>query len=80
MLNYNDALDLILNCSKLISPETEKVHILEAEGRILADDIISDIDLPPFDNSSMDGYAIEFNPEIREWDVIDEISAGNYKQ
>lgn len=37
----------------------EKVHLTVAFGRILAEDIYSDIDLPPFPNSSMDGYAIK---------------------
>ena len=38
--------------------ETERISLLEADGRVLARDIRSPIDLPPFDNSAMDGYAI----------------------
>jgi len=38
--------------------ETETVDLLEATGRILAEDVISDIDLPGFDRSTMDGYAV----------------------
>ena len=38
--------------------EAEKVPILEALGRVLAEDIYSDIDIPPFANSAMDGYAL----------------------
>ena len=38
--------------------ESEKVELSEAEGRILSSDIISSIDLPPFNNSAVDGYAI----------------------
>jgi molybdopterin molybdotransferase len=36
----------------------ENVSIMDASNRVLYEDIISDIVLPPFDNSSMDGYAI----------------------
>jgi molybdopterin molybdotransferase len=36
----------------------ERVHISEALGRVLAEDVVSPLDLPPWDNSAMDGYAI----------------------
>lgn len=38
--------------------ETERVPLLQAQGRILARDVRASIDLPPFDNAAMDGYAI----------------------
>lgn len=38
--------------------EREQVALFEAAGRVLAKDIRASIDLPPFDNSAMDGYAI----------------------
>lgn len=38
--------------------EQERVAILEALDRVLAEDIYSDIDIPPFANSAMDGYAL----------------------
>ena len=37
---------------------TQPVPLHEADGRILADDVIAAIDLPPFDNSAVDGYAV----------------------
>jgi molybdopterin molybdotransferase len=39
-------------------PETERLPLLEAAGRVLALDINSPMNLPPFDNSAMDGYAV----------------------
>lgn len=36
----------------------ERVPLREAVGRVLADDVLSPIDHPPWDNSSMDGYAV----------------------
>ena len=38
--------------------ETERVPLLEAAGRVLAGELNAQIDLPPFDNSAMDGYAV----------------------
>ncbi len=38
--------------------DTEKVHLSNMTGRILADNIVSDIDLPDFSRSTMDGYAV----------------------
>lgn len=38
--------------------ETEIVSLFDATGRVLAEDIVSDIDLPDFTRSTMDGYAV----------------------
>jgi len=38
--------------------ELEHVHLAEAAGRRLAREAISDVDLPPFEKSMMDGYAL----------------------
>ena len=36
----------------------ERVRLQDALGRVLAEDIVADSDLPPFDRSQMDGYAV----------------------
>src|SRR4051794_34785124 len=36
------------------------VPLLEADGRILAEPVVAPIDLPPFDNAAVDGYAVRF--------------------
>jgi molybdopterin molybdotransferase len=38
--------------------ETEKVPVREGLGRVLAEDVVSPIDVPAHDNSAMDGYAV----------------------
>ena len=38
--------------------ERESVPLLKAFGRITASDIVSPLDVPGFDNSAMDGYAV----------------------
>ena len=47
--------------SQLVEPvqETQEVGIFEALGRVLARDITSPINVPPHDNSAMDGYAFD---------------------
>ena len=37
---------------------TETVGLLEADRRILAEDVVAPIDLPPCDNAAVDGYAV----------------------
>jgi molybdopterin molybdotransferase len=56
LITVEEALAEILSHVRPLGPE--RVPILEALGRVLAEQIVSDIDIPPFDNSAMDGYAV----------------------
>jgi len=56
LISVEEALAEILSHVRPLEPE--RVPILEALGRVLAEQIVSDIDIPPFDNSAMDGYAV----------------------
>src|SRR5262249_4041797 len=38
--------------------EVERVALDAAQGRVVARDVVAPIDLPPFDNSAVDGYAV----------------------
>jgi len=59
MLSVDKALTLVgQNVGPV--PEIENVALLETEGRFLARDIIAPINLPPFFNSAVDGYAVRF--------------------
>ena len=51
--------DVLFFLSKLVAPVTDAVELplFEALGRVLASDVISPFDVPPHDNSAMDGYA-----------------------
>lgn len=63
----------------LESPEilgVEKIDFNESNNRILARDVISDIDMPPFDKSAMDGYACRIEDIKNELSVIETIPAG----
>ncbi len=50
--------DLSVKLANKIAAETEKVRINEALGRIASTSIFSPLDIPPFDRSTMDGYAV----------------------
>ena len=58
LLNVDKALENILADIKTLEAETASLP--DSHDRVLAEDIISPIDLPPFDNSAMDGYAIRY--------------------
>jgi len=56
-LSLEEALSKALEAACPIN-ETEMVTLFEANGRILAQDAIATLDVPPWDNSAMDGYAV----------------------
>lgn len=81
MISVEEALDKILQEVSVL--DEEKVPILNALGQVLAQDIKSDITVPPLDNSAMDGYAVlskdtagtsEASPVVLR--VIDMVMAG----
>jgi molybdenum cofactor synthesis domain-containing protein len=51
-----DALKIVLSKSKRL--ESEVVPFDRALGRVLAEDVVSEVDVPPFDRSAVDGYAV----------------------
>lgn len=57
LMPIDEALALLLNNAEPIT-ETEKLPLTEAQGRILAEGLSSTIEVPPHNNSSMDGYAV----------------------
>ena len=56
-LYLRQIIDFIEKRSSIIS-KTEIINLLDAEDKILAENIYSKIDLPPFKNSAVDGYAL----------------------
>ena len=53
--------DVLRFLSQLVTPvqDTLSLPLFEALGRVLASDVVSPIDVPPHDNSAMDGYAFD---------------------
>jgi molybdopterin molybdotransferase len=56
VITVEDALVIVAQATKPLS--TERVPLSQAHGRVLARDVTSDVDWPPFDTSAMDGYAV----------------------
>jgi molybdopterin molybdotransferase len=56
MTSFHQALQIILSTIEPV--ETENTPLRSLHGRVLAQDVIAPIDVPPFDNAGMDGYAI----------------------
>ena len=81
MITVDEALDKIL--SHIHPLGFEKVSLLDALGRVLAEDISAKRDIPPLDNSAMDGYALRSedvqkasqNHPVR-LEVIEDLPAG----
>jgi molybdopterin molybdotransferase len=56
MISPDEAIALVRAHTFLLDEET--VPLLESAGRFLAKDVVSDVQIPPFDNSAMDGFAL----------------------
>ncbi len=57
LMPVDQALELLLD-SAIPSDKTETIDLVKAGGRILAENLCSNINVPPADNSAMDGYAV----------------------
>lgn len=81
MLSVEEALEKILsNVGRL---EAEERPLLECLGQVLAEDICSSFNIPPLDNSAMDGYAVRAidtlgasKVRFKTLQVIGEVAAG----
>jgi len=82
MLELEQALQRILSSVQPL--DLEKVSLQEAAGRVLAEPTVSPVDLPLFDNSAMDGYAVRAvdlanasGNDPRALRMIGKVAAGN---
>jgi len=85
VISVDQALEKILSCVGAL--EAEEAPILDTLGQVLAQDVYSDINIPPLDNAAMDGYAIragdtegasDKSPKILR--VIDTVIAGTISE
>jgi len=60
MLSYEQALEQLLAAARPVA-ETRHVPITAAAGRVLAQAQVSTVNVPPLDNSAMDGYAVRLS-------------------
>lgn len=80
MISVNEAKSLTEENSLVLEPT--EVLLYEATGKIITSDIYSNTDVPPFNQSSMDGYGFRYS----DWnhqiplEIIDEIPAGVFSE
>lgn len=77
LLSVSEAQYLVLSATRRLAAELQTVS-QQLLGRILADDVVSDIDSPPFDKSMVDGYALRSVDAGQQATllVVEEILAG----
>jgi molybdopterin molybdotransferase len=81
MISISTALDAVL--AAVTPVETEEVELLAAFDRVLAETVVSPEDVPSFDNSAMDGYALrgaDLSSGRRDLLVTVEIPAGHHSE
>jgi len=80
LMSLDEALEQVLGQVRVLG-ETESIAVLDADGRFLAEDLISALQVPPQDNSAMDGYAVRTedlqSPGVK-LQVTQRIPAGHY--
>jgi len=59
LIEIEEAKAIIRKCFSERPVKTERVTLFEALGRYLASDLVADQDMPPFDKSTVDGYAVK---------------------
>jgi molybdopterin molybdotransferase len=74
MITFEKALEISLN--EAITYGIESISFEEVPGRVLAESVKSDMDIPPFDKSAMDGYACRRVDLNQKLEVIEVIRAG----
>ncbi|MBX3110211.1 MAG: molybdopterin molybdotransferase MoeA [Fimbriimonadaceae bacterium] len=72
MITVDEALSIIRDLRPCFP--TERMELIHALGRVVAKDVVSPFDLPLFDNSAMDGFAVG-SPE-GPWEIVGEVAAG----
>ena len=80
LMSLDEALSFVLKDIEVIA-QTDWVQTLEADGRVLAQDLVSELQVPPQDNSSMDGYALRVEDVVSvgaTLKVTQRIPAGQY--
>lgn len=76
MITLNQAIDIIQSRTNFIAGE-EKVNLWDSLGRVLAKDVVSDMNMPPFNKTAVDGYACKMVDATKELEVIEIIPAGS---
>jgi molybdopterin molybdotransferase len=74
MIDLKEALRIVLDAARPLS--SERTDLDAVMNRVLAEDVASDVDLPPFDASTVDGYACRRADLAGDLTVVETIPAG----
>ena len=74
LVSLQEAIDIAFGHAKVL--EKEPIDYLKSQGRVLAEAVYSDVDMPPFNKSAMDGYACRSEDLGKELEVLEVIPAG----
>jgi molybdopterin molybdotransferase len=75
MVDFNDALKIIIREAYVLGKEQQPLH--DCTGRVLAQDVLSDIDMPPFNRSAMDGFACRRSDLANRLEITGTVRAGD---
>ncbi len=74
MISFEEAYSTVIRAAKIV--DLEKVTLEDSLNRILAEDVISDVDMPPFNKAAVDGFACRKEDLADELRIIEMIPAG----
>lgn len=74
MIAFDQAYDIVKEAA--VALETETVELADAAGRVLAANVFSDMDMPPFNKAAVDGYACRKADLEEDLEVMEVIPAG----
>jgi len=74
MILFEEAYETVMQYARPLG--TEQAGLTDLLNRVIAEDVISDMDMPPFDKSAMDGYACRREDLGNVLTVVEEIPAG----
>lgn len=75
MIPFQEAYNIVVSKTNPLG-NTEKVELSQSIGRVLAHDVVSDINMPPFRKTAVDGYACRMSDIGGSLEIIEVIPAG----
>lgn len=78
IITFEKAFEIVMNSAVRTTSET--ISFIDSPGRVLAMDIKSDIDIPPFNKATVDGFACMKSSLNSEMEIIETIAAGKYPE
>jgi molybdopterin molybdotransferase len=78
LITFDRAYEIVMDSD--FRTEDEVIAFTDAPGRILSGDVISDIDMPPFNKAAVDGFACRKEDLGEDLDIIETIPAGKWPE